>query len=228
MPRLRPAGLWIASGFDISSQIRVWAPDRFGRLTECHYFSFLHLWILASSKDVNRVCEYRHSVCHVGCDAAGSLGVVPLHSTLTPWQPLPKCSPVRLSVSSLKVAGGTAHLCHAELCPACVCPVALSAAEVEGERPQPVYWVVCGSVYWRGGWSGVPITRGSHAVSPGLRECYIVLPPAASQAAEAQGQHPWTLGWGWNSWRPGVRRSTWCSWKKVKFKVWDNSEFSMK
>lgn len=135
MSCLHPAGLWLASSFDISSWIRLWAPDTFGRLTECHYFSFLHLWILASSKDVNRVCEYRHSVCHVCCDAAGPLGVVPLRSTLTPWQPLPKCSPFCLSVSSFKVTGGSAHLRHAQLCPARFCPVALSAAEVEGEHP---------------------------------------------------------------------------------------------
>lgn len=112
-PCLRPAWLWTAPSFDISNGIGLWAPDPSGRLAECHYFSLLHIWLLACSKDTNRVCEHRHGVRHVCSDAAGPPGVVPLRSPLNTWQPLPERSPVCLSVSGLKVTRSSAHLRHA-------------------------------------------------------------------------------------------------------------------
>lgn len=213
-----PVGLWTVSSLNISRWSRLWAPDSFGRLAKCHHFPFLHLWILASSKDTNRVCEYRHSICHVCCDAVGTPCVIPLRSALTPGQPLPKCSPVRICVFSLKVTGGSAHLHHAQLCLAGVCPVALPAAEDEGICPNAVYWGVCWSVHWRCGWSGIPVNRRGGTLSHGARECYIAVSPAASQAAKTQGQHPWTMGWGWDSRGPQplpslMDRAKNCTWK---------------
>lgn len=180
-----PAGIWTAPSLNVSGWIGVWATDSSGWFTECHYFPFFHLWFLTSSKDTNRVREYGYSIRHVGSDAVGPSGVVPLRSALTPGQSLPKCSPVCICVFSLQVTWRSAHLRHAQLCPAGVCPVALPAAEDEGERPTPVYWSVCRSVHRRCRWTGVPVARRSHALGPGTSECYIALSPAASQAAEA-------------------------------------------
>lgn len=199
MPCLYFVGLWTASEFDTSSRVRLWTSNTLGRLAECHYFSFLHFWILASFKDFNWVCEHRHGLCHVCHDAASSLGVLPLRSPISARQPLPQRSPVCLGVSGLEVTGGAPHFRHAQLRPARIRSVAMSAAEVEREHAKPVHWVVRGSVCRRGRWSGVPVTRGSCAASAGLRDCYAVLSPATCQAAEAQRQHPWTLGWSWNS-----------------------------
>lgn len=194
LPRLCPAGLWLASSADDSTRIGLQDPDTSGQLAERHHISLLHFWILTSAEDPNGVCEHGHGVRHVCSDAAGPLGVVPLRPTLAPRQPVLKCSSVCLCVSGLEVNGGTAHLRHAQLCPARVCTVALSAAEAEGKCPKPVYRLVRRSVHWRGGWSGLPVTRGSRALSAGVGQRHIALPPAASQATEAQGQHPRTVG----------------------------------
>lgn len=223
MSHLCSAGLWIVPELEIWSWIRQWASDALSRLTECHYFSLIHLWILTSPKNINRISQYRHCVRNVCCDAVGSLGVIPLRSALTPGQPLPKCSPLCLSVPGIKAPGGSAHLCHAQLCPARVCSMAVPAAVTEGVRPESVHWVVCGSVYRRGGWSGVTVTRGSSAAGSGPWECYSALPPAPCQAAEAQRQHPWPLGWGWDSWGPPSIHSLISSTQRSKqlaFNIW--------
>lgn len=194
MPRLYLGGLWTASGFDAPDQVRLRTPYALGRPAECHYFSVLHFWILARFKDVDRVCEYRHGLRHVCCDAPRSLGVLPVRSPLSPRKPLPQRGPVCLGVPGVEVTGGAAHLRHAQLRPAGVRPVALPAAEAEGVRAQPVRRAVRGGVRRRGCWSGVSVTRGRCAASAGLRDRHAVLPPATGQAAAAQRQHPRTLG----------------------------------
>lgn len=193
------AGLRPASDLDTSSRVRLWTSNTLGRLAECHHFSFLHFWVLASFKDFNRVCEHRHGLRHVCCDAASSLGVLPLRSPVSARQPLPQRSPVCLGVSGLQVTRGAAHFRHAQLRPARLRSVAVSAAEAEREPAKAVHWVVRGSVCRRGRWSGVSVARGSCAAGAGLGGRYTGLPPATCQAAEAQRQHPWTLGWSWNS-----------------------------
>ncbi|CAF95197.1 unnamed protein product [Tetraodon nigroviridis] len=127
-------------------------------------------------------------------DAAGSPGVLPLRPPVPARQPLPQRRPVRLGVPGLQVTGGAAHFRHAQLRPARLRSVAVSAAEVEGEHTDPVRWVVRGSVCRRGRRSGVPVARGSCAASAGPGDRHALLPPATRLAAETQRQHPGTLG----------------------------------
>lgn len=199
VPHLRPAGLRAAPEFDPSGQAGLWTSHAPGRPPERHHFPLLHLRVLASPEDFNRVCEHGHGLRHVCRDAACSPGVVPLRPPLPSRKPVPQRRPVRLGVSGLQVAGGAAHLRHAQLRPAGVRSVALPAAEAEEVRAEPVRRVVRRRVRRGGRGPGVPVTRGRCAAGAGAGDRHAVLPPAPRQAAEAQRQHPRALGRSWDS-----------------------------
>ncbi|XP_054646855.1 phosphatidylinositol N-acetylglucosaminyltransferase subunit C isoform X3 [Dunckerocampus dactyliophorus] len=91
---------------------------------------------------------------------------------------------------------GPPHLRHAQLRSADLCPVAVPADEDEGQCPMPLHQRVrrglCGGCEW----PGVAVARRGRALGPGSSERDAALPRTAIVAAEAQRQHPRTLGRG--------------------------------